>query len=136
MKLLLILNIMERKYLLKVIEKHFFVLSKDEIAKQIVSETLELSYFIIDHLVKQSEKLDNAQEYQKIFHPLFCEAGLKIMKKINDMEKGNLSIFDREKLFDDCLLFISIYYHYSAVLYPIAMADFLRLVLTTKILLT
>lgn len=127
---------MTREYLLKVIEKHFWVLSKEEIAAQISSEPLELPYFITDMLKTQSEKLDNDSEYQKLLHPSFCEAGHKIVEQIEAMEKGNLTIWGREKLFDDCLMFISIYYHYSAMLLPNVMADFLRVVLLKKILLT
>ena len=129
---------MTREYLLKVIEKHFWVLSKEEIAKQIAKNrvSLYLPDYLVNMLQAQDEKLDNAPEFSKQLHPLFCEACHKITEQIEEMEKGNLTILGREKLFDDCLLFISIYYHYSAVLLPNVMADFLRQVLMKKILLT
>jgi hypothetical protein len=110
------------------------VLSKDEIAKQITEKNFNLPDFLISMLQMQDERLDNEAEYLKVLHPLFCEAECGLVNRISKFETR--FIFERERLFDDCLLLISIYYHYSAVLVPNVMADFLRLVLMKKILLT
>ena len=126
---------MTREYLLKVIEKHFWVLSKDEIAKQIANANVELPDSIRDMLVIQDVELNN-EEKRKIFHPYFCDAIGDARGEISLWEQEKLTIWGCEKLFDSCLLLISIFYHYSAVLVPNVMADFLRVVLLKKILLT
>lgn len=126
---------MTREYLLKVIEKHFWVLSKDEIAKQIANANVELPDFIRDMLVIQDVELDN-EENRRILNPLFHDVIENIRGEITLLEKDQLFCRRREKLFDNCLLLISIFYHYSAVLIPNVMADFLRVVLLKKILLT
>lgn len=126
---------MTREYLLKVIEKHFWVLSKDEIAKQIANANVELPDFIRDMLMIQDVELNN-EEKRKIFHPYFCDAIGNVRGEISLWEQEKLTIWGCEKLFDSCLLLISIFYHYSAVLVPNVMADFLRVVLLKKILLT
>ena len=126
---------MTREYLLKVIEKHFFVLSKDEISAQIKEAKLKLPDFLVEALETQHLELDN-EEKQRIFHPYFCDTIEEVRGHIVSLEQENLTIWGRERLFDETLLFISIYYHYSAVLLPNVMADFLRLILMKKILLT
>ena len=60
---------MTREYLLKVIEKHFWVLSKDEIAKQIANANVDLPDSIRDMLVIQDAELNN-EEKRKIFHQI------------------------------------------------------------------
>ncbi|MBQ9034962.1 MAG: hypothetical protein IJ099_03245 [Alphaproteobacteria bacterium] len=126
---------MTREYLLKVIEKHFWVLSKEEIAAQIHETKTSLPPFLVEKLQAKMPELDS-EEKRKIFHPYFCDVIEEIRQKIASEEHENLTILGREKLFDDCLMLISIYYHYSAVLLPNVMADFLRVVLMKKILLT
>lgn len=126
---------MTREYLLKVIEKHFWVLSKEEIAAQIANANVELPDFIRDMLVIQDVELNN-EEKRKIFHPYFCDAIGDARGEISLWEQEKLTIWGCEKLFDSCLLLVSIFYHYSAVLVPNVMADFLRVVLLKKILLT
>lgn len=127
---------MTREYLLKVIEKHFWVLSKDEIAKQIGDAKLLLPDCFVEALQKQDPMLDD-EEKRKYLHPLFYAAAEDIRASFDLLGNVNfVAVFDREKLFDRTLLVISIFYHYSAVLLPNVMADFLRDVLLKKILLT
>lgn len=126
---------MTREYLLKVIEKHFFVLSKEEIAEQIGDAKLLLPDWFVEALQKQDPMLDD-EEKRKYLHPLFYTAAEDIRASFDLLGNVNFVVFDREKLFDRTLLVISIFYHYPAVLLPNVMADFLRDVLLKKILLT
>lgn len=123
-----------RTYLLKMIEKHFFVLSKDEVSN--MEAGFELSDYLVGMLKRQDANLNNEEKYLSLLHPSFAQAEQEIVSRIEMLDKNKLNVWEQEKLFKDCLLFISIYYHYSAVLYPNVMANFLRLVLLKKILLT
>lgn len=126
---------MTREYLLKVIEKHFFVLSKKEIAEQIGDAKLQLPDWFVEALQKQDPMLDD-EERRRYLHPLFYAAVEDVRASFDLLGNLNFLIWDREKLFDNTLLVISIFYHYPAVLLPNVMVDFLRDVLLKKILLT
>ena len=126
---------MTREYLLRVIDKHFWVLSKNEIADQIAAVDLSLPDFVVNALQKQLFSLDDAEKI-RVLHPYFSDAINTIREHIVSLDNDKLTIWGRENLFDETLLIISIYYHYSGVLLANVMADFLRLVLMKKILLT
>jgi hypothetical protein len=126
---------MKREYLLKVIEKHFFVLSKEEIAEQIKADKLDFPDFLVNALETQDACLDDANRL-KIINPYFCDAISDVRERINNLRDKQLTVWGKEKLFDNTLLLISVYYHYSAVSFNNVMADFIRLVLLEKVLLT
>lgn len=127
---------MERAYLLKVIDKHFWALSKEEIAAQATSNNFGLPEFLIEALQKQDAKLDNTENL-KLFHPYFTDV-------VNEVREGIISADEnrhntpkqRERLFDQSLWLISVYYRYSAVMNNTLIADFIRLILMRKVLLT
>ena len=128
---------MERTYLLRVIEKHFFVLSKEEIAQKITEANFKLPDFLVEALQKQDPRL-NAISNLSMVNTSFTNALIEVKGHIlNQNEKNCLSDpMESEEIFDDTLLLISCYYHYSAIICMGAMVDFIRLVLTKKVLLT
>lgn len=126
---------MKRDYLLKVIDKNFWPLSKEEIAKQLSTVSLNLPDFLKSFLRQQDASL-SAIENLKNFHPYFYEAVQTVERRVDVLvEKVHPCPMDMEKLFDEALLIISIYYHYPAVLHNSIMAEFIRFVLRTNVLL-
>lgn len=126
---------MERSYLLKVIEKNFWPLSAEEIAEQLATVPLNLPDFLKE-MLKQKDASLCEQENLKNLHPLFCQALLTIEKSYDELAKeAHPNVLRFEKLFDEALLMISIYYQYSAVLHSNVAAEFIRFVLQTKVLL-
>lgn len=128
---------MERQYLLKVIEKHFYVLSKEEIAQQITKADFQLPDFLVEALQTQDVKL-NAISNLSTLNEIFFKAMDDVRKRIfkQDVKSFHLDPLENESIFDDALLLISVYYHYQATIGTAATADFIRLVLIKKTLLT
>lgn len=125
---------MKREYLLKVIDKNFWVLSKDEISEQI--DKIKSS---LPDSVKTSLKTQNmvlASDGKKLFHPYFSEEISNIKQRIlRETDCPFPNPLRMEVLFDQSLLLISIYYRYPEAMYDNVMAELLRLVLKEKILL-
>lgn len=126
---------MKRDYLLKVIDKNFWPLSKEEIARQLSNVKLNLPDFLKEFLQREDDSL-HTMENLKNFHPYFCEAIRTIEDRVDRLvEDRHPNPIYLGQLFDEALLAISIYYRYPAVLYSNVMAEFIRFVLGTKILL-
>lgn len=126
---------MEREYLLKIIERNFFVLSKEEIADRINKSSLTISDTNKVCLKDQYPQL-NEIENRVFLNPAFCDNVADLTHRISEISnKSSVNVLKLEKIADDTLLLISIYYHYQAVLYDNIMLRFLRLVMKEKILL-
>lgn len=127
---------MKREYLLKVIEKHFFVLSKEEIAEQI-KEThyFELPDFLVEALQTQDQRLNSISNLTTV-HMVVAKVIDDVSKRISAGKTDLYLAQERDELRDDTLLLISIYYHYPAFMASSLAADFIQLVLLKKILLT
>lgn len=128
---------MERKYLLKVIEKHFFVLNKEEIGQQITKTDFKLPDFLVKALQTQDDKLNAISNLSQLTEH-FAKAINNVRNRILKQNEKSLHFdpLENEGIFDDALLLISIYYHYSAAMGSAVTADFIRLVLLKKVLLT
>lgn len=126
---------MTRDYLLKVIDKNFWPLSKDEIAQQLSTVPLNLPDFLKEILRQEDESL-SAPVNLKNFHPYFYEALRTVENRLEALgEQMHPNPLQLEKIFDEALLIISIYYRYPAVLFSNTMAEFIRFVLRTNVLL-
>lgn len=127
---------MNREYLLKVIEKHFFVLSKEEIAEQIAkTHYFKLPDFLVEALQTQDPRLNSISNLTTI-HMSIVKIIETLSKRISS-EKANLCFdLERDELRDDTLLLISAHYHYPAFVTTSLFADFIQIVLLKKILLT
>jgi len=127
---------MNRQYLLKVIEKHFFVLSKEEIAEKIKdSHYFKLPDFLVDALQTQDQRLNSVSNLTMV-HMIVAKVFDDISKLIAEQKLDLCFDSDRNDLRNDALLLISIYYHYFAFVTDAVIADFIQLVLVKKILLT
>lgn len=121
--------IMDRSYLLKVIEKNFIIFDKDELSQKIaVSRGFDKT---LKSLIEKQDDSLNDSKYLPVLHSWFFETVKELLKKIKRDKYFN----EEEKLADMSLLVISIYYHYSAVCSPMVMYVFIRNVLKEKILL-
>lgn len=121
--------IMDRSYLLKAIERNFFIFDKDELSQKIAnSQGFEER---LKSLVERQAGCLNDSKYLSVQHALFYKTIEELLKKM----KQNLYAHEEEMLADKSLLAISIYYHYSAVCLPTLMYVFIRNVLKEKILL-
>ena len=127
---------MKREYLLKVIEKHFFVLSKEEIAEQI-KEThyFKLPDFLVEALQTQDPRLNSISNLTTV-HMVVAKTIDDVSKQISSQKADLCFDLNRDELRDDTLLLISIYYHYPAFVSNSLIADFIWQVLLKKILLT
>lgn len=127
---------MDRQYLLKVIEKHFFVLSKEEIAEKIKdTRYFKLPDFLVEALQTQDPRL-NAVSNLTTVHMIVTKVFEDVSKHIAGQKLDLCFSLDRNELREDVLLLISIYYHYSAFVTDALIADFIQLVLVKKLLLT
>jgi hypothetical protein len=124
---------MKREYLIKVIEKHFFVMSKSEIAE--FSGITDLS------LSESMKSLLQTADYELFKKENLClnNAGFQpIVKSLIDTivsKRTDTDMLLYEKTFDECLFLISVYYHYPAVLSNLLIAGLIRAVLRHNILL-
>lgn len=119
---------MDRDYLLKIIEKNFILLTKDEISQKIAYST----YFDEDwkQLIKeQSEKLDD--RYCTHHYRKFDVTISKILCEIQNKP----DLYQLMHIAEASLLVVSIYYHYSSVCFESSMYEFFRAILKEKILL-
>ena len=128
-------KMMTREYLIKVIDKYFWVLSRQEISEQIPTSNIALPDFLLSYLKQQHDILNDISK-RSAFQHYFYDAVDVTSRLITCETKQTLpNPLKMEKMFNEALLLISIYYHYQAVMLPNTMAAFIRLILKEKILL-
>ncbi len=120
---------MNRNYLLKVIEKNFFVLDKDELSREIADNPF-FDQSLKNLVVEQSISL-NDKEMFATHHSQVYETIKELLRKFSH----NNYDYEQEKLADASLLVVSVYYHYSEICSSTAMYVFLRNVIKEKTLL-
>lgn len=120
---------MDRNYLLKIIEKNFFVLDKDELSREIADNPF-FNQSLKNLITEQNSSL-NDKKMLPMYHSWLYETIVTLRQKFiyDDCD------YEEEKIADASLLVVSAYYHYSAICSSTAMYGFLRNVIKEKILL-
>ncbi len=123
--------IMDREYLLKVIEQKFFVLDKEQIAQKVENNISFAQSQLTPLFQKQDPKLDDTRLH-KYLHACFFDVFQKFKQ---NLEKAR-SIKSLADSADTAVLIISIYYHYPQICTPLLMFEILHEIFRSKLLFT
>lgn len=120
---------MNRNYLLKIIEKNFFILDKNELSREIANNPF-FNQNLKNLIAEQNISLNDKEKFA-MYHSWFYGTIEELLQKFS----YNSNEIAQEKLADASLLVVSAYYHYSAICSSATMYRFLRNVMKEKILL-
>lgn len=123
---------MDREYLLKVINKNFFLLNRDEIANAAKNNWIfRKQTTFLQFLQNQDSRLSDPESL-RLFSPYFHSIVEEVSASI---QRGRLNPITEIGYADTSLLILSAYNEYPAICSDSIMFAFIRLVLKEKILL-
>ena len=126
---------MDRKYLIRIIEKNFIVLEKEELSIKIKDAGVILPQVVVSLVCEQSKELADPENL-KNYYPYFHDEVQDVLKKIKTQEEvGWNSPLYLEKISDRALVLVSIYYHYPAAFDDSTIALLIQKVMMNKVLL-